>query len=371
MSMVQLSRIKSKKDTKARWTTNNPILLAGEIGVEIDTDNRVWMKIGDGITRYNVLPYMSGVARMRWNGTSLEVLNENGVWVASNLVGAIPNHEWNLTKIRFQTSATTWGEWKEIAPDHEWNLTPEKKELRFKKPDGTFGDFIDLSSFNYFFTDDDIGEVKEWIYPNNIPVDFLKLDGTVINKVDYPEFFSFLLQGAQILDTDSEYTLPIKEDKIIRIKNSRTELLKVIYDKLVAHNVLSDISDLKGLKAPLASPSLTGIPLAPTPTNGTNTTQIATTAFAYGLCSKDTTGYSKAPNGLIIQWGSVSVGSNVGATVTFPLAFPTACVSAVATLITSSNWDESWSVYSVSKTAMAVRNSNGGTLGFYWIAIGY
>ena len=135
MSMVQLSRIKSKKDTKTRWTANNPVLLAGEIGVEVDTDNRVWMKIGDGITRYNVLPYMSGAARMRWNGTSLEVLNENGIWVASNLVGAMPNHEWNLTKIRFQTSATTWGEWKEIAPDHEWNLTPEKKELRFKKPD--------------------------------------------------------------------------------------------------------------------------------------------------------------------------------------------------------------------------------------------
>ena len=31
--------------------------------------------------------------------------------------------------------------------------------------------------------------------------------------------------------------------------------------------------------APLASPSLTGVPLAPTPANGTNTTQIATTAF--------------------------------------------------------------------------------------------
>ena len=33
------------------------------------------------------------------------------------------------------------------------------------------------------------------------------------------------------------------------------------------------------LKAPLASPALTGVPTAPTPTAGTNTTQIATTAF--------------------------------------------------------------------------------------------
>ena len=33
------------------------------------------------------------------------------------------------------------------------------------------------------------------------------------------------------------------------------------------------------LKAPLASPSLTGIPTAPTAALGTNTTQVATTAF--------------------------------------------------------------------------------------------
>lgn len=42
--------------------------------------------------------------------------------------------------------------------------------------------------------------------------------------------------------------------------------------------VTSLVSDL-ALKAPLASPTLTGTPVAPTATGGTNTTQIATTAF--------------------------------------------------------------------------------------------
>ena len=48
------------------------------------------------------------------------------------------------------------------------------------------------------------------------------------------------------------------------------------------------ISDVTGLqtaldaKAALASPTFTGTPAAPTPTNGTNTTQIATTAFVLG-----------------------------------------------------------------------------------------
>lgn len=42
---------------------------------------------------------------------------------------------------------------------------------------------------------------------------------------------------------------------------------------------LKSLNDELALKAPLASPALTGTPTAPTATAGTNTTQIATTAF--------------------------------------------------------------------------------------------
>lgn len=45
---------------------------------------------------------------------------------------------------------------------------------------------------------------------------------------------------------------------------------------------LSDQTDLNSAlnaKAPLASPTFTGVPAAPTATGGTNTTQVATTAF--------------------------------------------------------------------------------------------
>ena len=41
----------------------------------------------------------------------------------------------------------------------------------------------------------------------------------------------------------------------------------------------TDLNTALGLKAPLASPALTGTPTAPTAAQGTNTTQIATTAF--------------------------------------------------------------------------------------------
>ena len=48
------TRTKQKVDTKSNWSTNNPVLLAGEIGIESDTN---LFKFGDGSTQWNELPY--------------------------------------------------------------------------------------------------------------------------------------------------------------------------------------------------------------------------------------------------------------------------------------------------------------------------
>ena len=50
-------------------------------------------------------------------------------------------------------------------------------------------------------------------------------------------------------------------------------------DILTLVNVTSDIQAQLDAKAPLASPALTGSPTAPTASTGTDTTQLATTAF--------------------------------------------------------------------------------------------
>lgn len=49
-----VSRLKQKYDTKSNWSTNNPTLLAGEIGIESDTN---LFKFGDGTKKWNELPY--------------------------------------------------------------------------------------------------------------------------------------------------------------------------------------------------------------------------------------------------------------------------------------------------------------------------
>jgi hypothetical protein len=46
--------IKIKRGNSASWTVRNPILAAGEPGVEVDTGQ---MKVGDGSTPWNSLPY--------------------------------------------------------------------------------------------------------------------------------------------------------------------------------------------------------------------------------------------------------------------------------------------------------------------------
>ena len=104
---------------------------------------------------------------------------------------------------------------------------------------------------------------------------------------------------------------------------------------LLAANNLSDVasastslSNLGGLStsaaastyAPIASPTFTGTPAAPTASSGTNTTQLATTAFAYGTLSNSTNGYVKLPNGLILQWGTSTSSSSASWPITFPNA---------------------------------------------------
>lgn len=47
-------RLRMRRGTQAQWSSSNPILKIGEIVVESDT---LQVKIGDGSTNYNSLPY--------------------------------------------------------------------------------------------------------------------------------------------------------------------------------------------------------------------------------------------------------------------------------------------------------------------------
>jgi hypothetical protein len=47
-------QIQFRRDTSVSWTFSNPVLASGEMGIELDTKQ---FKIGDGTTRWSLLPY--------------------------------------------------------------------------------------------------------------------------------------------------------------------------------------------------------------------------------------------------------------------------------------------------------------------------
>lgn len=51
---ILYARVQNGSDTAENWSTNNPVLLAGEIGIESDTK---LYKFGDGVTAWNDLDY--------------------------------------------------------------------------------------------------------------------------------------------------------------------------------------------------------------------------------------------------------------------------------------------------------------------------
>ena len=63
------TKIQLRNDLAATWTTRNPVLNKGEIGIEIDTRK---MKVGDGTTAWDTLSYMGADAN-----DILAVINEN------------------------------------------------------------------------------------------------------------------------------------------------------------------------------------------------------------------------------------------------------------------------------------------------------
>ena len=63
------TRIQLKHGLAAKWTERNPVLLAGEIGIETDT---LKMKVGDGTSNWSALGYLGANAN-----DILDIINEN------------------------------------------------------------------------------------------------------------------------------------------------------------------------------------------------------------------------------------------------------------------------------------------------------
>lgn len=77
------ARIKNKRDTSANWTTNNPVLLDGEI-IVVDTNaGDVRFKVGDGSSSYSQLPFIDEAIISSIPTKTSDLTNDSGFITAA------------------------------------------------------------------------------------------------------------------------------------------------------------------------------------------------------------------------------------------------------------------------------------------------
>ena len=75
-----MAKIKLRRDTAANWTLANPILAAGEPGLETDTRQ---IKYGDGATAWTSLAYAGSSGDSLTSDSAIEItVGGTDFWVA-------------------------------------------------------------------------------------------------------------------------------------------------------------------------------------------------------------------------------------------------------------------------------------------------
>ena len=99
-------RIQHARDTLANWQSENPVLLEGEIGFV--TDDAGLFKLGNGVTRWNSLPWcgFNGNVAQTTGSSTLAVMSQKAVTDALN---ALTSFEYVLVATLPTASASTVG----------------------------------------------------------------------------------------------------------------------------------------------------------------------------------------------------------------------------------------------------------------------
>lgn len=127
-----------------------------------------------------------------------------------------------------------------------------------------------------------------------------------------------------------------------------------------------------------ATLEVSGTATAPTPASpADNSTNVATTAWVQGLFARSLSGngYTYLPGGLLLQWGSVSMGGGGDNPVTFPTPFPTACFQVLACTVdpvSGGGGDRiTYVVGGTVTTTGCTLSNNGSGASAAWLALGH
>lgn len=101
------SRMQQRRDTAANWTSNNPTLANGEIGIESDTKK---MKVGDGATAWSSLAYAAtGTVTSITAGTGLSggTISSSGTIAIDSTVATLTGSQTLTNKTLTSPTLTT------------------------------------------------------------------------------------------------------------------------------------------------------------------------------------------------------------------------------------------------------------------------
>ena len=118
-------KIQLRRDTAAAWTSANPVLAQGELGLETDT---TYYKIGNGSTAWNSLAYGSIAGTLVDDSvTTSKILNANVTEgkLAANAVTTNKILDANVTAAKLANTAVTAGSYTQanITVDAQGRLT--------------------------------------------------------------------------------------------------------------------------------------------------------------------------------------------------------------------------------------------------------
>jgi len=96
------SIIQLRRDTAANWTSTDPVLAQGELGIESDTLN---LKIGDGVTTWVSAPYYNtGITSAVWGGISGNLIDQTDLQLALDAKANITD----MIRLKWGDLLNTW-----------------------------------------------------------------------------------------------------------------------------------------------------------------------------------------------------------------------------------------------------------------------
>ena len=295
-------RIQLRRDTAANWSSTNPLLYPGEFGIETDT---LKIKMGPLVTAPTV-----GTA---WNSITqyVNLVPDGNSTIGDYVLVSDINSADGVAGLDSSGNLLVPGSNIKIegATDNTYETTLQvtdptaDRTITFKNADGTVAftsdipsstDSLSEGSTNKYFTDeraqDAVATALAAGTHTNISVSYndagnaISLTGaqTYNDENAQDAIGNNLGTGLSYNDTTGAISV---DTSTIQARVANVTDTEIGYLDGVTSAIQTQIdtklasSTASSTYSPIASPTFTGIPAAPTPTAGTNTTQLATTAF--------------------------------------------------------------------------------------------